>query len=102
MLTDPGPGWFSGSRASMERLTQKIKNKNKRGLANYLENLLNGVLNIFHRSGPRDPDPYPDPITRSSSHIFLGMLVVRKVENAPVGPNNKPKVDISISQCGQM
>ena len=25
ILTDPDPGWFSGSRASMERLTQKIK-----------------------------------------------------------------------------
>ena len=34
--------------------------------------------------------------------VIDGMLVVRKIENAPVGPNNKPKVDISISQCGQM
>ena len=33
----------------------------KRGLANYLENLFDGILNIFHRSGPRAPDPYPDP-----------------------------------------
>ena len=24
------------------------------------------------------------------------------MENAPVGPNNKPKVDITIAQCGQM
>ena len=34
--------------------------------------------------------------------VIDGMLVVRKIENAPVGPNNKPKVDITISQCGQM
>jgi len=34
--------------------------------------------------------------------VIDGMLVLRKVENAPVGPNNKPKVDITISQCGQM
>ena len=47
----------------MERLTQK------RGLANYLENLLNGILNIFHRSEPRAPDPYPDPKTGSSSLV---------------------------------
>ena len=34
--------------------------------------------------------------------VIDGMLVVRKIENAPVGPNNKPKVDIIVSQCGQM
>ena len=34
--------------------------------------------------------------------VIDGMLVVRKIENAPVGPNNKPKVEITISQCGQM
>ena len=70
ILTDPEPGWFSGSKASMERLTQRIKNT-KRGLANYLENLLNGILNIFHRSGPRAPDPYPDPKTGFSSLIVI-------------------------------
>ena len=56
ILSDPDPGWFSGSKASMERLTQKLKIQ-KRGLANYIENLFNGILNIFHRSGPRAPDP---------------------------------------------
>jgi len=34
--------------------------------------------------------------------VIDGMLVVRKIENAPVGPNNKPKVEITISQCGQI
>ena len=62
---DPDPGWFSGSRASIESLTQKIKIQ-KRVLANYLENFY-GILNIFHRSGPTAPDPYPDPNTGSSS-----------------------------------
>ena len=42
----------------------KNKKYKKRGLANYL-NLLNGILNIFYRSGPRAP--YPDPKTGSSS-----------------------------------
>ena len=52
---DPDPSWFSGSRASMERLTQKKLEIQKRGL----ENLFNGItiLNIFHRSGPKAPDP---------------------------------------------
>ena len=62
----PDPGWFSGSRASMERLTQKIKNT-KRGLANYLENLFNGILISFTgqdlepriRIRIRKPDPHP-------------------------------------------
>ena len=40
----------------MERLTQKLKIQ-KRGLANYLENFFDGILNIFDRSGPRAPDP---------------------------------------------
>ena len=34
--------------------------------------------------------------------VIDGMLVVRKIENAPVGTNNKPKVDIIVSQSGQM
>ena len=59
----PDPGWFSRSRASMARLTQKIKNTKKGNL----ENLFNGILNIFHRSGPRALDPYPDPDTGSTS-----------------------------------
>ena len=29
ILPDPDPGWFSESRASMERLTQKINNTKK-------------------------------------------------------------------------
>ena len=39
----------------MKRLTLKMRMQKK--LANYLENLFNGILKIFHRSGPRAPDP---------------------------------------------
>ena len=74
ILIDLDPGWFSRSRASMERLTQQIKIQ-KRGRANYLENVLNGILNISHRVGPRAPDPYPDPKTGSSTlHFTLNFL----------------------------
>ena len=31
-----------------------------------------------------------------------GMLVVRKLENVDTGPNNKPKVQCVITQCGEM
>jgi peptidyl-prolyl isomerase H (cyclophilin H) len=34
--------------------------------------------------------------------IIDGLLVMRKVENVPVGANNKPKISVVISECGQM
>lgn len=34
--------------------------------------------------------------------VIDGLLVMRKIENVPTGPNNKPKIPIIISQCGQM
>lgn len=34
--------------------------------------------------------------------VLDGLLIMRKVENVPTGPNNKPKLPITISQCGQM
>ena len=34
--------------------------------------------------------------------IVDGLLVMRKIENVPTGPNNKPKIQVTISQCGEM
>ncbi|UYV68733.1 PPIH [Cordylochernes scorpioides] len=34
--------------------------------------------------------------------ILEGLLVMRKIENVPTGPNNKPKIPVIISQCGEM
>lgn len=31
-----------------------------------------------------------------------GLLTLRKIENVPTGPNNRPKVPITISECGEM
>ncbi|KAJ3248427.1 cytochrome P450 monooxygenase 7 [Chytriomyces hyalinus] len=31
-----------------------------------------------------------------------GLLTLRKIENVPTGPNNKPKVPVIISECGEM
>lgn len=34
--------------------------------------------------------------------VIDGLLIVRKIENVPIGSNNKPRLPIVISQCGQM
>ncbi|PVD35299.1 hypothetical protein C0Q70_02259 [Pomacea canaliculata] len=34
--------------------------------------------------------------------VIDGLLVLRKIENVPTGPNNKPKIAIVIAQCGEM
>uniref|UniRef100_A0A8D2PZW6 Peptidyl-prolyl cis-trans isomerase n=1 Tax=Varanus komodoensis TaxID=61221 RepID=A0A8D2PZW6_VARKO len=34
--------------------------------------------------------------------IIDGLLVMRKIENVPTGPNNKPKLPVVIAQCGEM
>jgi len=37
-----------------------------------------------------------------AGRVIDGLLVLRKIENIPTGPNNKPKIAVSISQCGEM
>ena len=34
--------------------------------------------------------------------VIDGLLIMRKIENVPTGPNNKPKLPVIISNCGQM
>ncbi|XP_074654210.1 peptidyl-prolyl cis-trans isomerase H-like [Tubulanus polymorphus] len=34
--------------------------------------------------------------------VVDGLLVLRKIENVPTGSNNRPKLPVIISQCGQM
>lgn len=34
--------------------------------------------------------------------VLDGLLIMRKIENVPTGPNNKPKLPVIISQCGQL
>ncbi|KAI8920125.1 cyclophilin-like domain-containing protein [Powellomyces hirtus] len=31
-----------------------------------------------------------------------GLLTLRKIENVPTGPNNRPKLPVIISECGEM
>ncbi len=44
-----------------------------------------------------------------NKHVVFGrvadtnsMLVVRKIENVPTGANNKPKMPITITECGEL
>ena len=34
--------------------------------------------------------------------VVDGLLVVRKIENVPTGPNDRPKISVIISQCGEL
>ena len=34
--------------------------------------------------------------------VIDGLLVVRKIENVPTGPNSKPRLPVVITQCGEM
>ncbi|KAG2002410.1 peptidyl-prolyl cis-trans isomerase [Coprinopsis cinerea AmutBmut pab1-1] len=34
--------------------------------------------------------------------VIDGMLTVRKIENVPTGPNNRPKLTVKITECGEM
>ncbi len=44
-----------------------------------------------------------------NKHVVFGkvadsasMLVVRKIENVPTGVNNKPKIPVTITECGEL
>ncbi|KJA16768.1 hypothetical protein HYPSUDRAFT_47031 [Hypholoma sublateritium FD-334 SS-4] len=34
--------------------------------------------------------------------VVDGMLTLRKIENVPTGPNNRPKLVVKITECGEM
>ncbi|EIW82177.1 hypothetical protein CONPUDRAFT_81720 [Coniophora puteana RWD-64-598 SS2] len=34
--------------------------------------------------------------------VIDGMLTLRKIENVPTGPNNRPKLVVKITECGEM
>ena len=43
-----------------------------------------------------------------NKHVVFGrvlresLLVVRKIENVATGPNNRPKMQVLITECGEM
>ncbi len=34
--------------------------------------------------------------------LIDGLLTLRKIENVPVGPNNRPRLPVVIAECGEM
>ena len=34
--------------------------------------------------------------------VVDGLLIVRKIENVPVGANSRPKLPVVVTQCGEM
>ena len=34
--------------------------------------------------------------------VVDGLLTLRKIESVPTGPNNKPRIPVLISECGEM
>ncbi|KAI0942668.1 Peptidyl-prolyl cis-trans isomerase H [Taiwanofungus camphoratus] len=34
--------------------------------------------------------------------VIDGMLTLRKIENVPTGPNNRPKLAVKVVECGEM
>ncbi|KAH8927167.1 peptidyl-prolyl cis-trans isomerase H [Atractiella rhizophila] len=34
--------------------------------------------------------------------VIEGMLVIRKIENVPIGVNNRPKLAVKVTECGEM
>ena len=53
----------------MGRITPTVRIQ-KRKHENFLENSFNGNLNIFHRSRPKAPDPFPVLGNGSATLIF--------------------------------
>ena len=37
-----------------------------------------------------------------AGRVVDGLLVLRKIENVPTGPNNKPKIPVMVKQFGEM
>ena len=48
------------------------------------------------------------PLLSTRRHVVFGrvigesLLVLRKIENVQTGPNNKPKMQVAITECGEM
>ena len=59
-------------------------------------------------SHPRSTPPPPRPDWLDNKHVVFGrvigdgLLIVRKLEAVQTGPNNRPKLVCTITECGEM
>ncbi|OBS83318.1 hypothetical protein A6R68_22683, partial [Neotoma lepida] len=61
---------------------------------------------VVANSSPINPVVFFDVSIGGQEHVVFGkiidgLLVMRKIENVPTGPNNNPKLPVVISQCGE-
>ncbi|TIA97463.1 hypothetical protein E3P96_03395 [Wallemia ichthyophaga] len=63
-----------------------------------------GLLSMAN-SGPNTngcQTPFLDGKHTVFGKVVEGMLTLRKIENVQTGANNKPKLQVRITQCGEM
>ncbi|KZO99516.1 hypothetical protein CALVIDRAFT_544514 [Calocera viscosa TUFC12733] len=98
-LKGDGTGSFSiyGDKFADENFTVKHTQPGLLSMANSGPNT-NGCQ-FFVTTGPSD---FLDGKHVVFGKVIDGMLTVRKVENVPTGPNNRPKLVVKIVECGEM
>ena len=98
-LRGDGTGSFSiyGTEFEDENFTVKHTGPGLLSMANSGPNT-NGCQ-FFITTAPAD---FLDGKHTVFGRVVEGMLTVRKVENVPTGANNRPKLLVRISECGEM
>ena len=64
-----------------------------------------GSQSIFYGASFADENfrcPWATLIGQQWTDVTDGLLVMRKIEDVPTGPNNKPKLPVVVTQCGEM
>ncbi|KAF2604571.1 hypothetical protein F2Q70_00024819 [Brassica cretica] len=66
-------------------------------------------MELFADIAPKTSENFSAVVTHCKFFFFDvqrvlgdGLLVVRKIENVAVGPNNRPKLSVVITECGEM
>ncbi|EJT98520.1 hypothetical protein DACRYDRAFT_91034 [Dacryopinax primogenitus] len=98
-LKGDGTGSFSiyGDKFADENFVVKHTQPGLLSMANSGGNT-NGCQ-FFITTGPSD---FLDGKHVVFGKVVDGMLTVRKIENVPTGPNNRPKLVVKIVECGEM
>ncbi|KAI0263630.1 cyclophilin-like domain-containing protein [Gloeopeniophorella convolvens] len=99
-LKGDGTGSFSiyGDKFPDENFQEKHTGPGLLSMANSGPNT-NGCQVFFVTTAPCD---FLDGKHVVFGKVIDGMLTLRKIENVPTGPNNRPKLVVKITECGEM